>query len=104
MRCYFLAALKFNKFFKLKCDSENFNFENLYWYGADGDTLNRQTLLLYDIFRYQIWNMKIRKIIDFDIIISNTVNQLRTIFLLKPSIKASFARNNNLANILQATG
>jgi hypothetical protein len=96
--------LKFNKFFKLTWDSDNFNFENLYWYGADGETVDRQTLLLYDIFRYQIWNMKIRKIINFEVIISNTINQLRTIFLLKSSIKVSFARNNNLANILQATG
>jgi hypothetical protein len=33
----------------------------LYWYGADGGNLDRQTLLLYDIFRYQIWNMKLGK-------------------------------------------
>jgi hypothetical protein len=66
--------------------------------------LDRQALLVYDIFRYQIWNMKNRKIIDLDFIIGNTIDQLRTIFILKPSIKLSFTRNNNLANILQATG
>jgi hypothetical protein len=76
----------------------------IYWYGMDGTKLDRQTLLLYDIFRFQIWNMKTRKIINFDFIINNTINLLRTIFILKPSVKIAFSRNNNLANILQATG
>jgi hypothetical protein len=105
-RCVVTSSLllRFNKFFRLAWDSENFNFENLYWYGADGGNLDRQTLLLYDIFRFQIWNMKTRKIINFDFIINNSFNQLRTIFILKPFIKITFTRNNNLANILQATG
>ncbi len=71
---------------------------------VDGNKLDRQTLLLYDIFRFQIWNMKNRKIINFDFIVDNTINLLRTIFILKPSVKLAFTRNNNLANILQATG
>jgi hypothetical protein len=105
-RCVVTSSLllKFNKYFKLEWNSDNFYFKNLYWYGANGIHLDRQALLVYDIFRYQIWNMKNRKIIDFDFILSNTIDQLRTIFILKPSIKISFTRNNNLANILQATG
>jgi hypothetical protein len=105
-RCVVTSSLllRFNKHFKLEWNIENFNFENLYWYGSIGTQLDRQALLVYDIFRYQIWNMKNRKIIDFDFVIGNTIDQLRTIFILKPSIKLSFTRNNNLANILQATG
>jgi hypothetical protein len=105
-RCVVTASLllKFNKFFKLEWSSDNFCFENLYWYGSDGGKLDRQALLVYDVFRYQVWNMKNRRIINLDYIIDNSINQLRTIFLLKPSIKTSFARNNNLANLLQATG
>jgi hypothetical protein len=105
-RCAVTSSLllKFNKFFKLTWNSENFNFENLYWYGMDGTKLDRQTLLLYDVFRFQIWNMKNRRIINFDFITDNSINLLRTIFTLKPSIKTAFSRNNNLANILQATG
>jgi hypothetical protein len=105
-RCAVTSSLllKFNKFFKLTWNSENFIFENLYWYGKDGANLDRQSLLLYDVFRFQIWNMKHRRIINFDYIIENTINVLRTIFVLKPSIKIAFSRNNNLANIIQATG
>jgi hypothetical protein len=105
-RCVVTSSLllRFNKYFKLEWNSENFYFENLYWYGSNGTQLDRQALLVYDIFRYQIWNMKNRKIIDLNFIIGNTIDQLRTIFILKPSIKLSFTRNNNLANILQATG
>jgi hypothetical protein len=101
-RCVVTSSLllKFNKLFKLEWSSDNFCFDNLYWYGSDGGKPDRQVLLVYDIFRYQIWNMKNRRIINFDFIIDNTINQLRTIFLLKPSIKASFTCNNNLANVL----
>jgi hypothetical protein len=105
-RCAVTSSLllRFNKFFKLSWNSENFFFEDLYWYGVDGNKLDRQALLLYDIFRFQIWNMKNRKIINFDFIVDNTISVLRTIFILKPSVKLAFTRNNNLVNILQATG
>jgi hypothetical protein len=96
--------LRFNKHFRIFWNVDGTDFEQIYWFGDTNNILDRPTLLLYDVFRYQLWCMKQRNIINLDFIIDNTVNTLRTIFLIKPSIRTAFMRHNGLANILQATG
>jgi hypothetical protein len=80
---------KFNTHFKIVWDAHDLNFDMLYWFGDLNGLLDRQSLLLYDIFRYQLWSMRQRKLINYDLIISGTVNTLRTIFAIKPSIRTN---------------
>jgi hypothetical protein len=96
--------LRFNKRLRLTWNVTDLNFEQLYWFGDMNNMLDRPTLLVYDIFRYQLWCMKQRKIIDLEFIINNSIDTLRTIFSIKPAIKSAFLKHNGLANILQATG
>jgi hypothetical protein len=95
---------RFNARFKLAWTDNAMNFNRLYWLGELNGQLEKQVLLIYDLFRYNLWCMKQRRIIDMDMVIDNTVCTLRTIFSLKPSIKPAFRNNNRLANILEATG
>jgi hypothetical protein len=95
---------KFNCHFKLVWNVHDFNFEKLYWFGDLNGLLDRQSLLLFDIFRYQLWSMRQRKVVNYDLIVYGTVNTLRTIFLIKPAIRANFLNNNSVANIVQAIG
>jgi hypothetical protein len=87
---------------KIKWDSPDVDFNSIYWYGNCMGTLDRNILLFYDVFRYQVWMMKLRKIVEPHSINNYVFNHLRTIFSVKPSIKLSFMRNNNLSSILQA--
>jgi hypothetical protein len=87
---------------KIKWDNPDVDFNSIYWYGNCMGTLDRNILLFYDVFRYQVWMMKLRKIVEPYSIIDYVFNNLRTIFSIKPSIKLSFMRNNNLSSILQA--
>jgi hypothetical protein len=96
--------LRFNIFFKVVWDVPDFDFNKIYWLGDVNGQLDRGTLLMYDIFRYQLWAMKQRRVVDFDMLITNTINMLRTIFSISPSLRTSFAKNNSLAGIVQATG
>ncbi len=52
-----------------------------------------------DIFRYQIWCTKVRKIIEIDLITCNTVHILSNIFRIKPSVSQAFQNNNSLTNV-----
>jgi hypothetical protein len=36
-------------------------FNQLYWYGQNGDALEKETLLFFDCFRFTIWKFKMRK-------------------------------------------
>jgi hypothetical protein len=96
--------LRLNVRCSLKWENPDIDFNSLYWYGDHSGNLDRNILLFYDVFRYQIWLMKLRKIIDPKALIDNVFSQLRSIFIVKPSIKLSFLRNNNLSSILQAMG
>jgi hypothetical protein len=89
---------------KLKWDSLSIDFNSVYWCINCMGNLDRNILLFYDVFRYQIWSMKLRRIIEPNAIISNVFSQLKSIFNVKPSIKNAFQRNNNLSSILQAMG
>jgi hypothetical protein len=96
--------LRLNIRCKLKWDNPDVDFNSVYWYGNCMGTLDRNILLFYDIFRYQVWMMKLRKVIEPSAIIDNVFNHLKIIFNVKPSIKLSFMRNNTLSSILQAMG
>jgi hypothetical protein len=95
---------RFNARFKLAWTDNASDFNKLYWFGELNGQLEKQVLLVYDLFRYSLWCMKQRRVIDMDLVVENTVCMLRTIFNLKPSIKTTFRNNNRLANILEATG
>jgi hypothetical protein len=96
--------LRLNIRCKLNWDISDSNFDSIYWYGDCAGNLDRNVLLFYDIFRYQIWAMKIRKTIDTNLLIDNVLSHLKSIFTCKPSIKTAFLKNNRLSNILQAMG
>jgi hypothetical protein len=96
--------LRINRMCNLSWTVNNFNFENLYWYGNMGGDLDRNTLLFYDVVRYQIWCMKMKRLINLDLLIKNIFDHLNAIFTRKPSVKRSFEKNNNLSKILQVMG
>jgi hypothetical protein len=98
------VILRINRLCNLKWNVANFDFESLFWYGNLGGDLDRNTLLFYDIVRYQIWCMKLKRMINLDLLIANIFDHLNSIFRLKPSVKRSFSKNNNLSNVLQAMG
>jgi hypothetical protein len=89
---------------RLKWDINNCHFDSIYWYGDCAGNLDRNVLLFYDIFRYQIWAMKIRRTVDTNLLNENVLAHLKSIFTVKPSIKTAFIKNNHLSNILQAMG
>jgi hypothetical protein len=96
--------LRINRMCNLQWNVNNFDFESLFWYGNLGGDLDRNTLLFYDIVRYQIWCMKLKRMINLDLLISNIFDHLNAIFQLKPSVRRSFEKNNNLSKVLQAMG
>jgi hypothetical protein len=53
------ALLRLNVRCKLKWEIHDVNFDNIYWYGNCAGNLDRNVLLFYDIFQYQVWAMKI---------------------------------------------
>jgi hypothetical protein len=65
------------------------NSDSIYWFGNCDGNLDRNILLFYDVFRYQIWSMKIRKVFDNYLLLENVFNHIRTIFKVKTSIKNS---------------
>jgi hypothetical protein len=80
-------------------------FDQLYWFGNLNGNLEKNVLLTFDILRYHIWCSKLQRVFVTDETLTERVcNTLSTIFALKPLIKSAFRQNNNLANILQATG
>jgi hypothetical protein len=48
--------------------------------------------------------MKQRRVLNFDLLVANVTDMLRTIFLLKPAIRTTFNSNKALATIARATG
>jgi hypothetical protein len=82
------------------CD--NNTFENIYWFGNLRGDFDGLSLLVYDIFRYLIWNYKMKKIFPkVDNLVSGLRNILNTAIAVKPNLRTALVRNNNLSNILQ---
>jgi hypothetical protein len=46
--------------------------------------------------------MKMRRIVDTNLLIENVFTHLDTIFRVKPSVKIAFSKKNHLSHILQA--
>jgi hypothetical protein len=87
--------LRFNVHFKVAWNVPDLDFDRIYWFGNLNGQLDRETLLLHDLFRFQLWAMKQRRVLDFDLLITNTIGMLRTIFSIKLSIRTSFLKNNS---------
>jgi hypothetical protein len=96
--------LRFNVLFNIVWNEPNFDFDRIYWLSDLNGNLERGTLLLYDLFRFQIWSMKQRRVLNFDLLVTNVTDMLRTIFLLKPSICTTFNNNKTLATVARAVG
>jgi hypothetical protein len=61
------------------------------------------TLLLFDIFRYSVWNFRTRKKIPcHDALLEIMLNIAGTIFSLRPSVERSFINTLHFNNFLQA--
>jgi hypothetical protein len=90
---------------KINITNENAEFDQLYWFGNNNGILDRNTLLVFDIFRYHLWLCKKQRIFPrVPILVDRTCATLEIIFRVKPSIKKSVQNNVILANILQVTG
>jgi hypothetical protein len=55
------VILRINRMCNLSWNINNFDFDSLFWYGNMCGDLDRNTLLFYDIVRYQIWCMKLKR-------------------------------------------
>jgi hypothetical protein len=96
--------LRFNVHFGIVWNEPDLDFDRVYWFGDLNGNLERGTLLLYDLFRYQIWLMKQRRILSFELLITNVTDMLRTIFAIKPALRTTFINNKTLATVARATG
>ncbi len=97
--------MRLNKTLGIVWQGENWNFEDIYWFGNISGVFNGNVLLIYDIFRYLVWTAKMQRVFPNEhCLISNFSGILQTIFRIKPCIKLSFSRNASLANILRVTG
>jgi hypothetical protein len=96
--------LRFNVHFGIVWNDPDLDFDRVYWFGDLNGNLERGTLLLYDLFRYQIWLMKQRRILNFELLITNVTDMLRTIFAIKPALRTTFINNKTLATVARATG
>jgi hypothetical protein len=100
-----LLILGFNKRFKISWNKDRFNFSDAYWYGNIDGELEKPTLLMYDVFRFHLWNFKLRKQFPrLDPLCDHILDTLSTIFLIKPKVKKMFTYCNSVSNIVQAAG
>jgi hypothetical protein len=80
-------------------------FCEAYWYGTVNNSLSVPTLTFFDIFRFCIWNLRLRKKIPrFDTVTENMISIVNTIFCLRPNLRRSFEDTPHLTNFFQAIG
>ncbi len=90
---------------KINISSETADFDQLYWFGNNNGLLDRNLLLIFDIFRYHVWLCKKQRIFpSISMLVDRTCATLETVFRIKPSVNRSIQNNVILANILQVTG
>jgi hypothetical protein len=90
---------------KITFPVNNFYFDQAFWFGNVCGTLDKNTLLFFDILRYHLWCCKLQRVYPrVDVLKERICSTLATIFRIKPSIKNAFRNNLILSNILQATG
>ncbi len=100
------TLLRLNVRCKLNWDINNCYFDSVYWYGDCAGNLDRNVLLFYDIFRYQIWAMKIRRIFDTKLLIENEKKTARclnpenwnVIDLTQPGLRINSTSINKIMN------
>ncbi len=81
------------------------NIRNIYWNGIIQNSLNKELLLLFELFRYCVWKSKIRRTVPrARTILYFLTNILSTIFSIKPEIETKFRNNLICAPLLQAMG
>jgi hypothetical protein len=85
--------------------NNNAVFDQIYWFGSIDGTVDKNLLLVYDIFRYHVWTSKIQKIFPTpEMLTGRIISTFNTIFRIKPSIRKAISNNNNLSGMLQVTG
>jgi hypothetical protein len=97
--------LRVSTLLKITQLNENANFDQTYWFGNIDGTLDKNILLVYDVFRYHVWTCKSQRIFpSAPMLAGRILSTFQTIFKIKPSIRKSFSNNNNLFGMLQVTG
>jgi glycogen debranching enzyme len=85
--------------------NNNAVFDQIYWFGNIDGTLDKNMLLVYDVFRYHAWTCKIQKIFpSTEMLTERITSTFQVIFRIKPSIRKAILNNNNLSGMLQVTG
>jgi hypothetical protein len=80
-------------------------FDQTYWFGNIDGTLDKNILLVYDVFRYHAWTSKRQKIFPTaEMLTGCIILTFQIIFRIKPSIRKAISNNNNLSGMLQVTG
>jgi hypothetical protein len=86
-------------------NSTDTKFGEAYCYGTVNNSLSLPTLTFFDVFRFCIWNLRLRKKIPrFDTVIENMTTIINTILCLRPNLRRSFEDTPHLTNFFQATG
>jgi exonuclease III len=81
------------------------NLKNVFWYGIRNGTLDKDFLIIFEVFRFCIWKSKTRKKIPTALAVTEQSKDVfHTIGTIKPGIIASIQRNNLCPNFLQALG
>jgi hypothetical protein len=81
------------------------HLKNIFWYGIVEAELDKELLLIFEIFHYCIWKEKTAKKIPSVLTVSESFfNILHTIFGISLKIRDNFTKNPKCANLLQATG
>jgi hypothetical protein len=81
------------------------NLKNIFWYGIVEGELDKELLLIFEIFRYCIWKEKTAKKIPHVLTVTESFfNILNTIFGISFKIRDNFTKNPKCANLLQAMG
>jgi glycogen debranching enzyme len=90
---------------KITLLNENANFDQTYWFGNIDGTLDKNILLVYDVFRYHVWISKVQRVFpSAQLLVDRIISTFNTIFKIKPAIRKSFSNNNNLSGMLQVMG
>jgi hypothetical protein len=85
--------------------NNNAVFDQIYWFGNIDGTLDKNMLLVYDVFRYHAWTSKMQKIFpSTEMLTERITSTFQIIFRIKPSIRKAISNNNNLSGMLQVTG
>ncbi len=79
--------------------------KHLFWYGTDENGMDKDIFLIFELFRFCIWKVKIRKRIPRAVEITDLVRELLlTITKIKPGIREKMEKNIKCSLLLQALG